>query len=475
MGSLPLVKILLLCHLTFGSTFGDTSDNEVYACSLPEDLLTEIESYAPLVDKIINETIYGSFKGSTWQELSMFVDTFGPRFTGTQNLENAIDYMLNRSVNEGLQNVHGEYAVVPHWVRGAESATLLQPRVQKISMLGLGYSLGTVSQGITASAIVVKSFDELQQRQREIPGKIVVYNQEYVSYPKTVKYRSRGASEAAKYGAVAVLIRSITPFSIYSPHTGMMSYEPNVTKIPAACITVEDATLLNRIADRGEELVINIKMEAQNLPSVKSRNTIAEIIGEERPEKVVVVSGHLDSWDVGQGAMDDGGGAFIAWNALRMLNSLNLRPRRTLRTILWTGEELGIIGAQQYIKEHQAEKGNLQFVMESDMGTFTPIGLAFTGSREVGCILEKVMSLMGAINATRLTTPHEGPDIEGWVDMGVPGASLWNANSKYFWYHHSNGDTMAVEDPHALDLGTALFAAVSYIMGDLSIDLPHHA
>lgn len=469
------VKFVVVIYLISSSVLCDTTNNEVGQCSLPKDLIKEIESYAPTVDKIINETVHGLFKGKTWQELATFVDKFGPRLTGSQVLEDAIDYMLNRSVEHGLENVHGEYAVVPHWVRGRESATLLHPRIKDIAMLGLGYSVGTSSEGVTASAIVVKSFEELRQRQKEVPGKIVVYNEEYVSYGETVKYRSRGASEAAKFGAVAVLIRSVTPTSIYSPHTGMMSYESNVTKIPAACITIEDATLLNRMADRGENLVINIKMEAQSLPTVHSRNTIAEITGSESSTKVVVVSGHLDSWDVGQGAMDDGGGAFISWNALRILKALNLRPRRTIRAILWTGEEFGIIGAHQYIQAHAAERQNLQFVMESDMGTFTPIGLAFTGSSKVQCVLEKIMSLLGPINATSLTSPHEGPDIEEWVNLGVPGASLWNKNSKYFWYHHSNGDTMLVEDPHALDLSTALFAAVSYVMAELSIDLPHHS
>ncbi|XP_046435612.1 carboxypeptidase Q-like [Neodiprion fabricii] len=467
------IAVLLLCFIS-KSTFGDTIDNEVDQCSLPENLVKEIESYAPTVNKIINETVNGLYKGTTWQELATFVDKFGPRLSGSQVLENAIDYMLDKLVKHGLENVHGEEAVLPHWVRGKESATLLQPRVKDIAMLGLGYSVGTPTGGITALAIVLKSFDELRQRRTEVPGKIVVYNQDFVSYEETVIYRSRGASEAAKFGAVAVLIRSITPVSIYSPHTGMMTYQTNITKIPAACITIEDAAMLNRMADRGETMMINIRMEAQSLPAVKSRNTIAEIIGAENPEKVVVVSGHLDSWDVGQGAMDDGGGAFISWNSLRILKALNLRPRRTIRAILWTGEEIGIVGAHQYIQSHKADRQNLQFVMESDIGTFTPIGLAFTGSKEAQCILKKIMNLLEPINATMVRNPNEGPDITEWVDLGVPGASLWNDNGKYFWYHHSNGDTMSVEDPHALDLCAALFAAVSYVMAQLSVDLPHN-
>ncbi|XP_033339469.1 carboxypeptidase Q isoform X2 [Megalopta genalis] len=415
-----------------------------------------------------------SFKGVTWYELANFVDTFGPRFTGTKTLEKAIDYVLNKSLEFGLENVHGEPVSVPHWIRGQESATLLSPRNKKIALLGLGYSVGTPPEGITAEAIVVNSFKELEKRKHEVPGKIVVYNERYVSYDETVKYRSSGASEAAKYGAVAALIRSVTPYSLYTPHTGMQRYAENVTKIPTACITQEDSVLLRRMSIRGKTIKINLKMEAKTLPDELSRNIIAEIVGSTLPEKVVVVSGHVDSWDVGQGAMDDGGGAFISWHALKLLKQLNFRPRRTVRLIMWTAEEMGLIGSSQYIKSHKAKENNLQFVMESDMGTFMPLGLEFTGTDEVKCILEEIMGLLLPMGKMKLRSPQGGPDITSWVDAGIPGGSLWTQNDKYFYYHHSNADTMLVENPDALDRGTALFAAVSFVLADLSIDLPRH-
>lgn len=451
-----------------------TKKNANASCNLSPKLLEEIHSYGPLVQTIINETLSGSFKGTTWYELANFVDTFGPRFTGTKTLEKAIDYVLNKSIEFGLENVHGEPVSVPHWVRGEESAILLAPRRQKIALLGLGYSVGTPPEGITAEAIVVNSFKELEKRKHEVPGKIVVYNQMYVSYDETVKYRRSGASEAAKHGAVAALIRSVTPYSLYTPHTGMQSYETNVTKIPAACITPEDSTLLRRMEIWGETIKINLKMEAKTLPNEVSRNVIAEISGSTMPEKVVIVSGHVDSWDVGQGAMDDGGGAFVSWHALKLLKHLNFRPRRTVRLIMWTAEEMGIIGANQYIKSHRAKEKNLQFVMESDMGTFMPLGLEFTGTDEVKCILEEVLKLLLPMDQLKLRSPHDGPDIAGWVTAGVPGASLWTQNDKYFYYHHTNADTMLVENPVALDKGTALFAAVSFVLADLSVDLPRN-
>lgn len=449
-------------------------DRQNINCQLPNTLIEEIDSYAPIVQRIINETLEGSFKSNTWKDLAMFVDKFGPRFTGTQVLEDSINYVLNKSASVGLENVHGEAVTVPRWVRGSESATLLQPRQKDLALLGLGYSVGTPREGITAEAVVVNNFAELKKRAKEIPGKIVVYNQKFVSYGETVEYRSSGATRAAELGAVATLIRSITPFSLYTPHTGMMTYGETVTKIPAACITAEDASLLRRMADRGETITINLKMGATRYPDTQSRNVIADITGYGAPEKTVVVSGHIDSWDVGQGAMDDGGGAFISWNALKLLKQLNIRARRTIRMIMWTSEELGLIGARQYIQRHSAENGNLQFVMESDLGTFMPMGLEVTGGEIVQCILQRIMRLLVPLGELQLRNPCQGPDIQFWVRAGVPGGSLWTKNEKYFYYHHSNADTMLVENPKALDMNTAIFAAVSYVLADISIDFPRH-
>ncbi|XP_029661670.1 carboxypeptidase Q-like [Formica exsecta] len=467
-----IIFVWLLCIRTM--IMSSNIEKKHHTCDLPNTLIEEIDSYAPIVQGIIYEATQGSFKGNTWQDLANFVDKFGPRFSGTQTLEDAIDYVLNKSTSLGLDNVHGEPATVPRWVRGSESATLLQPRIKNLALLGLGYSISTPEDGITANAVVVNSFVELKERAKEVPGKIVVYNEKFVSYEETVEYRSAGATKAAELGAVAVLIRSVTPYSLYTPHTGVLSYGENVTKIPAACITIEDASLLRRMADRGEEIVINLKMQARRYPDTQSRNVIADITGFSNPEKTVVVSGHIDSWDVGQGAMDDGGGSFISWNALKLLKHLGIRARRTIRMIMWTCEELGIIGARQYIQRHTAQNENLQFVMESDMGTFFPKGLEFTGNNLVKCILQRIMQLLAPMGQMKLRSPCQGPDIDYWIKAGVPGASLWTRNGKYFYYHHTNADTMLVENPEALDMNTAIFAAVSFVLADISADLPRH-
>ncbi|CAN8002128.1 unnamed protein product [Ixodes hexagonus] len=454
-----------------------------YSCNstdLPERLVDEIRGYAPVVRAIIERVMRGPERNQTYEELAKFVDRFGARIAGSQNLENAIDYMLALLARQGLDSVYTEDAEVPHWVRGNESAWLLKPRLQRLNILGLGGSVGTPPEGIVAPVLVVKSFDQLRANAAQARGKIVVFNEDYSSYTTTVAYREDGASAARQAGAVAALVRSVTPFSIGSPHTGWMTYRPNSGRIPSACITVEDAQFLERLQQRGKHAlgddfiyVIQLVMDARNLPHTMSRNTIAELRGSTSPDEVVLVSGHLDSWDVGQGAMDDGGGAFISWRALSLLRSLGLRPRRTLRCVLWTGEEEGIWGGRAYYKRHRAEAPNMNVVMESDMGTFKPLGLMLASSNpRARCMAKHVVDLMAAINATSLALGDDGPDTKQWVDSGVPGATLLNANEKYFYFHHTQGDTMTVEDPVNLDLCTAFWAATAFVFADLGERLP---
>ena len=265
--------------------------------------------------------------------LSELVDTFGSRIVGSDRLENAIDYVIEKMQKDGLENVHTENETVPHWVRGYENAEMVAPFKKNLPLLGLGSTIGTPRGGIIADVIAVESFKEFETVPAEIvKGKIVVFAPKWEGYGKTVVYRGQSSIVASKKGAAAVLVRSVTPFSIGSPHTGQQHYQDGVKKIPAACITVEDAEMLLRKYRRGEKITIHLEMEDRNMPPVISRNTIGELTGTVyKNTSVVVVSGHLDSWDVGVGAMDDGGGALISWKALTLLKSLDLRPRRTLR------------------------------------------------------------------------------------------------------------------------------------------------
>ncbi|XP_034937579.1 carboxypeptidase Q-like [Chelonus insularis] len=462
-------QYLVKCDTDLNNANIEDSCNQV----LSSQMVEEIDNYAHIVNNIINVAINGSFKGKTWDELDKFIVEFGARFTGTENLERSIDYVLQRSEELGLHNVHGEKVKVPRWIRGQETATLLSPWKKDIKILGLGYSVSTPPEGIIAEAIIVKTLEELKARSSEVSGKIVIYNQEYLSFEYSSEYSWVGATEAAKFGAVATLIRSVTPFSIYTPHAFIIGYNDSIPKIPAASITVEDVNLLSRMVARGKNITIKLVMQEQRLPDIESRNVVAEIAGTSRPNKVVVVSGHIDSWDVGQGAMDDGGGAFAAWNSLVLLKTLNLQPKRTIRAIMWTGHEMGIIGAENYIKEHKSEENDLQLVMESDTGTFLPLGWEVTGSPEVICVLKRITKLMSSMTPLGVRSPFVAPDIWNWVQAGVPGASLWNQNERYIWFHHSEGDTMDVEKPENLDMATALFAATAYIVADMSLDLPH--
>ncbi|CAN8020634.1 unnamed protein product [Ixodes persulcatus] len=471
--SLLLGLVLFAGTLTWQTSL---SLDPTYSCNssqLSDSLVGEIRGYAPVVSAIIERVVHGSERNRTYQELAKFVDDFGSRIAGSQNLENSIDYMVTLLLRQGLDAVYTEDAKVPHWERGEESAWLLEPRSQQLNMLGLGGSVGTWPWGITASVLVVKSFDELRANAAKAKGKIVVFNENYSNYTATLTYRENGASAAYLAGAVAALVRSVTPFSIGSPHTGWVKYQQNIGRIPSACITVEDAEFLDRLQQRNVEMKIRLIMNAKNLAQSTSRNTIAELRGSTSPDEVVLVSGHLDSWDVGQGAMDDGGGAFISWRALSVLRSLDLRPRRTLRSVLWTGEEEGNFGARAYYNRHQSEAPNMNIVMESDKGTFKPLGLVLASSNPTArCMVKHVVDLMGAINATRLTLGESGSDVEQWVQQGVPGGYLATADDTYFYFHHSEGDTMTVEDPVNLDLCTAFWAAVSFVFADLSERLP---
>ncbi|XP_064248495.1 carboxypeptidase Q isoform X4 [Passer domesticus] len=318
-----------------------------------EDIKNEIAGYTDIAKAIIDLAVHGKAQNRSYDRLAVFADTIGPRLSGSKNLEAAIKYMFTALQKDGLENVHLEPVKVPHWERGEEFAVMLEPRNHSIAILGLGSSIATPPEGITAEVIVVASFDELHKRAQEAKGKIVVYNEPFISYGETVQYRLQGAVEAAKVGAVASLIRSVASFSIHSPHTGVQSYQPGVPQIPTACITVEDAEMMSRMSLRGTKIVVHLRMGAKTYPDSLSFNTVAEIVGSKYPEQVVLVSGHLDSWDVGQGAMDDGGGAFISWEALSLIKDLGLRPKRTLRLVLWTAEEQGGVGAEQYYQLHK--------------------------------------------------------------------------------------------------------------------------
>jgi carboxypeptidase Q len=248
-----------------------------------------------------------------------------------------------------------------------------------------------------------------------------------------------------------------------------------VKKIPTAAVTVEDAMMFRRMIARGQTVVVTLKMSARKLPDAPSRNVVAELRGSERPDEVVIVSGHLDSWDVGNGAMDDGGGVVAAWEAVRLMKALGLRPRRTVRVVAWTNEENGTAGGNGYRDAHRSELPRHVLAIESDEGVFKPRGVAFTGSDSATAIVRRVAGLLSRIDAGGVAKDGGGADIGPMMALGVPGMSPDVDGAKYFWYHHTESDTVDKLDPHEVALCVATMAVMAYVIADLPEPLPRAA
>jgi len=349
---------------------------------------------------------------------------------------------------------------------------LKEQRPLRLAMLGLGGSIGTPPEGITADVMAVTDFQELERRAVEARGKIVLFDLPWVNYGVNVQYRDRGAIAAARAGAVASLIRSAAAYSLRSPHTGAMSYDSTARRIPHAALSVEDAAMIHRMVDRGDRVVVRLTMGAQTLPDAPSRNVVGELTGRERPGEVVVMGGHIDSWDVGTGAMDDGGGVVAAWEAIRLLNRLGLRPRRTIRVVGWTNEENGLRGGNGYRDAHLAELDNHVLAIESDGGVFRPRGFGFTGSDSARAIVRQIAALLRPIGADSIRREGGGADIGPIMERGVPGMGLEVDGTRYFWFHHTEADTVDKLDPREMALCVAAMAVMAYVVADLPERLP---
>ena len=428
-----------------------------------------IDRYTDASLSIISKALSDS---TAYNRLAYLCDTFGPRLSGSKNLENAINWILKEMKKDGLVHVQGERVKVPAWIRGEESITLLKPFKKDLTMLGIGGSIATPKAGIVGEVMVVNDFKELEARSKKAKGKIILFNVPFETYGQTVNYRYAGASAAAKHGAVASLIRSIGTWSMNTPHTGVMKYEKNIKKIPHAALTMEDAMMLGRLHDRGEKIILKLEMEAKMAAERWSRNVIGQINGTIYPDEIIVVGGHIDSWDVGQGAHDDGGGCIAAWEAVRLIKELGLKPKRTIRCVMWTNEENGGKGNQAYRDMHMDELKNHVLAIESDGGVFAPEGFGFTGSDAAREIVEDIHLLMKPIQAHTLSKGGRAADISPLNDEGVPVMSLKVDGSKYFWYHHTNADSFDKVDYYEFNQCVAAMAIMSFIVADLDEPLP---
>ena len=422
-------------------------------------------------DRLIDAAMRDS---AAWNRIAELTDTFGSRVSGSVALERAIDWTLDRMRADGLENVRGERAMVRHWVRGAESAELITPRRKPLAMLGLGGSVGTPAGGITAPVVVVSSFDDLKARGAAVKGKIVLFDVPFTEYEPTRVYRTTGASAAARQGAVAMLLRSVASFSMSSPHTGSMRYDSTAPRIPAAAISVEDAMLLHRMQNRGQPISVRLMMSARTLPNAPSRNVVAELRGREKPDEIVVIGGHIDSWDVGQGAMDDAGGVVAAWEAVRLMKALGLRPRRTIRVVGWTNEENGVDGGKAYRATHAAEVDKHVFALESDNGVFRPYGITVTGTDSALAMLRRIAPLLKRIGADSVSRGEPEADVEPLLDAGVPLGSLHVDGTRYFWYHHTDADTPDKLDPVDVARCVATMAVYAWVVGEMEETLPRN-
>jgi len=411
-----------------------------------------------------------------YADLAWLCDHIGPRLSGSPQLDQAIAWAQDRLKAAGLVNVHAEPAMVPHWVRGRESAELLLPAPQRVNLLGLGGSVGTPEGGLTADVVVVGSFDELDKLSAAVKGKIVLFDVPYKGYGHTVVYRHDGAAKAAKYGAVAALVRSVGPVSLDTPHTGAMDYDPAYPKIPTAAVTIEASTQMRRMQDRGERIRMKLEMGAKTLPDAPSANVVGEIPGTEKPGEVVILSGHLDSWDVGQGAQDDGAGTVTAMEAARLIQSLGLKPRRTLRVVLWTNEENGLRGGKAYRDAHRAELGQIVAAFETDSGSERIKGFGLdlrkaSPEAKAGA-LASLKTLGGALEPfgpIDLRLGGSGADVSPMVAEGVPGIGVGHAATHYFDVHHTQADTVDKVDPDDLAFNAATLASFAYALAQSDV------
>ena len=427
------------------------------------------DKYVDTSLRIISEALTDS---TAYNRLAFLCDKFGPRLSGSPNLENAINWIIKEMKKDSLYNVRGERVKVPVWKRGEESLKLLKPHKRELRMLGLGGSISTPKGGIIGDLLVVDNFEELKNNSHKVNGKIVLFNCSFTNYGETVAYRYFGAIEAAKYGAVASLVRSIGSWSMDTPHTGLMGYDDNIKKIPHAAITMEDAMSFSRLYKSGEKITLKLKMDAKTVGDRWSRNVIAEVKGSKYPDEIIVIGGHIDSWDVGQGAHDDGGACIAAWEVLRMVKLLGLKPKRTIRCVLWTNEENGLKGAIAYRDMHLDELEKHIVAIESDGGVFAPEGFGFTGSDEGYKIIKEIHELLKPLKAQNATQGGRAADVAPLNDQGVPVMSLKVDNSKYFWYHHTAADTFDKVNFNEFNSCVAAMAIMAYTIADMDKPLP---
>jgi carboxypeptidase Q len=408
-----------------------------------------------------------------WDRLAELTDTYGARLTGSENLTRAIAWAVSTMKADGFDNVRTEKVMAPRWVRGQESLEIIDPPHHVIPLLGLGGSVATRPEGVEAEVMVVSAMDELQKRSAEAKGRIVLFDVPYTNYGETVSYRSGGARAAAQYGAVGMLLRSVGPMGLRTTHTGGMQYGDGTAKIPAAAISVEDAQRIHRIVARGRTVRVRLKMEARFEADAESANVIGEITGRERPDEIVLVGCHFDSWDAATGASDDAVGCIATWEGLRLMKKLDIRPRRTVRLVLFTNEENGLRGGNAYRDAYAKDADKHVLAIESDSGVFAPARLAFSGSESARRVIAEIGTLLAGIDMQHVGPGGGGADIGPIATLGkVPMMAYAGDSTKYFTIHHTPADTVERIQPSEVSKAAASLGVMMYVVAEMPERLP---
>ena len=431
-----------------------------------------IERYDSLARQIVKEAL-GSNKA--YEMLRDLCTSTGHRLSGSPGAAMAVQWSRNKMEEYGFDNVRLEPVTVPHWVRGpVEEGFILHPsgKREKVSITALGGSIATPKSGVTAEVVEVKSFQDLHALGDKAKGKIIFFNRPmdrslaftFAAYGGAVDQRSAGAIEAAKAGAVAALVRSMTTRLDDKPHTGGMGYVDSIRKVPAAAVSTIGAERLSKLLAEGKPVRLYLKLSAHTLPDVESANVVGELRGTEKPEEVVVIGGHLDSWDKGQGAHDDASGCVQAIEALRLLKTLGLKPKRTIRAVMFMNEENGLRGGTAYAEKERPGEKHIAAI-ESDMGGFTPHGFGI-GDSTAHAKLVRWAPVFSFFAADRIQLGGGGADISPLAHKGVPPMSLLVDTHRYFDFHHSDNDTYEAVNERELALGAAAMAIFSYIIAE---------
>ncbi len=425
-----------------------------------------------------------------YRQTAHLCNNIGPRLSGSPQAEHSVKYVAEEMRRLGLE-VRLERVMVPRWVRGEEAGSLVEfpgqapATTQKIVLTALGGSVATPAEGLTAEVVVVRSFEHLQSLGRErVAGRIVLFTYRFDkqmaeqglagdAYLQAVGYRGVGASAAARLGAVASLIRSVGGADFRLPHTGSLRYEEDAPRIPAGAVASEDADLIAYLADQGR-VRMHLKLTPQTLADTESHNVIADIRGSERPEEIVIVSGHLDSWDLGTGALDDAVGVAVAMQTAQLIKKLGLNPKRTIRVIAWMNEENGLRGGQTYFENHSSQIANHFAAIESDLGAGHPTGFNAHLDPKAQPLLQPIADILASSGAgiIRFVTGPVGADISPLENAGVPGFSPLQDTRTYFNYHHTAADTLDKVNPRELAENAAVIAVLTYALASLPGSLP---